>query len=879
MLLKQTLYAVLLIAFAAGLLGCDPQPQTMGEDLSLDASNPLYERGVSWQLAEHRAATLSALQYDYSLSIPSELEQRIEGEALITFQFDSAAADGLPLVLDFMNPEQRVLELEVNGLPARWLPIHDHLAVPSMQLRDGENALRLRFRAGDEALNRNQEFLYTLFVPDRAHFSLPVFDQPNLKGEVAWEISAPAHWSVVANGPLLTRAEENSGVATSMSRHRFARSKPLPSYLFAFAAGEFFKETAVVDGRELVMYHRESDAKKVAANRDEIFALHGQALAWLEDYTQIDYPFAKYDFVAVPSFQYGGMEHPGSVLYREASLFLDPTATQNQILSRASLIAHETAHMWFGDLVTMNWFDDVWTKEVYANFMAAKIVNPAFPEVDHELRFHTAHHPTAYAVDRTAGANAIGQPLDNLRFAGSLYGAIIYQKAPIVMRHLEQRIGADALRDGLRDYLRSNAYGNATWPGLIALLDTKSDEDLSAWNEAWVYESGRPRIIVEKQQLSAQGGASFTLRQEDPAGLGRVWPQRLTLLVGEPTDLQAQTIDLGANLVKIDADAGLLLPNGSGMEYGDFVLDPESLTYLLDEIGSIENPVARGAAWTTLWEQVSEGRLDAEDFLTTAMRELPSETNELIVSRVLRVFDEIYWQRLDEQTRIAVSPTLETLLWNEANAESRVTSSRAAFYRSYRALATSEQGVARLERLWRGEEEVAGLPLSETDQIALASGLVLRGIPEPERLLDEQETRIGSADRLARFQFVRPSLSASEEERTAAFFAFTRAENRQREPWVLESLRNLHHPLRQERSLSLVRPALELLPEIQATGDIFFPGRWLDAVVGSYRSPAAARAVSDYIAQTPDLSPRLLQKLLQSADVLLRLNDADLSVR
>ena len=202
-------------------------------------------------------------------------------------------------------------------------------------------------------------------------------------------------------------------------------------------------------------------------------------------------------------------------------------------------------------------------------------------------------------------------------------------------------------------------------------------------------------------------------------------------------------------------------------------------------------------------------------------------------------------------------------------------SSRAAFYRSYRALATSEQGVERLARLWRGEEEVAGLPLSEADQVALVSGLVLRGIAEPERLLDEQESRIRSSDRLERFRFVRPSLSASKEARSAAFYAFAKAENRQREPWVLESLRNIYHPLRQESSIEFVRPALELLPEIQATGDIFFPGRWLDAVVGRYSSPAAAQAVRDYIQQTPELSPRLVQKLLQSADVLLRLQDIE----
>ena len=150
----------------------------------------------------------------------------------------------------------------------------------------------------------------------------------------------------------------------------------------------------------------------------------------------------------VPSFQFGGMEHPGSIFYNAASILLDESATENQMLGRASLIAHETAHMWFGDLVTMRWFNDVWMKEVFANFMAAKIVNPSFPKVNHELRFLVAHYPGAYSVDRTAGTHPIRQELANLNEAGSLYGAIIYQKAPIVMRQLERLLGADTAAGG-----------------------------------------------------------------------------------------------------------------------------------------------------------------------------------------------------------------------------------------------------------------------------------------------------------------------------------------------------------------------------------------------------------------------------------------------
>ena len=163
------------------------------------------------------------------------------------------------------------------------------------------------------------------------------------------------------------------------------------------------------------MFHRETDAAKVARNRDAIFDLHARALAWLEDYTSIPYPWGKFDFVLIPSFQFGGMEHAGAILYNASGLMLDESATQNQLLERASVIAHETAHMWFGDLVTMRWFNDVWMKEVFANFMAAKIVNPSFPEVNHELRFLLAHHPAAYQVDRTPGPIPIRQPLANLR--------------------------------------------------------------------------------------------------------------------------------------------------------------------------------------------------------------------------------------------------------------------------------------------------------------------------------------------------------------------------------------------------------------------------------------------------------------------------------
>ena len=310
------------------------------------------------------------------------------------------------------------------------------------------------------------------------------------------------------------------------------------------------------------MFHRETDAAKVARNRDAIFDLHAASLEWLERYTGIAYPFGKFDFLLVPSFQFGGMEHAGAIFYNAAGLLLDQSATQNQLLGRASVIAHETSHMWFGDLVTMRWFNDVWMKEVFANFMAAKIVNPSFPEINHELRFLLTYYPAAYEVDRTAGTNAIRQRLDNLDEAGTLYGAIIYQKAPIVMRQLEMILGEDGFRDGLREYLGAHSFANATWADLIRVLDARTPEDLETWSHAWIEEAGRPVITTD---LRVEDGriARLALVQRDPAPRrGLVWTERMQMALGYDDEIRRIPVSLSAARVEV---AGCARPAGAAL--------------------------------------------------------------------------------------------------------------------------------------------------------------------------------------------------------------------------------------------------------------------------------------------------------------------------
>ncbi len=774
-----------------------------------------------------------------------------------------------PLVLDFRAPAEDILSVHTFESEIPYEFINGHIVVPPSALDAGSNVISIEFLAGDLSLNRNEEFMYTLFVPDRASTAFPCFDQPNLKAVFQLTLETPETWRAVANGPLV-RTDTANGWVT----HTFGETRPISTYLFSFAAGQFEVERATRAGRVMHMYHRETDEDKLARNRDAVFDLHAAALEWLEEYTDIPYPFDKFDFVLIPSFQYGGMEHPGAILYRAASLLHDESATQNQKLGRASLIAHETAHMWFGDLVTMDWFDDVWTKEVFANFMAAKIVNPSFPEIDHDLRFFLSHYPGAYGIDRTEGANPIRQPLDNLLNAGTLYGAIIYQKAPIVMRQLEWLTGEQAFREGMNEYLTKFSFGNATWPELIDILDKRTAEDLQAWSQVWVEEPNRPTVTVNVSTNQESRIASMEVRQTDPAEEERVWNQQLSVVLGWDDSAAVFPTYSSGPATQVSGAAGLAIPkyvlaSGEGVGYGLFALDTLSREYLLEHLESISDPVIRAAAWVTLWDELLETRVPPDRFIERALAALAVEDNELVTQRVLGFLESAYWRFSTSQERLTLAPRMETLLWDLIE-QAPTTSLKATYFNAYSSMALTEDGVARILAIWREEVEIPDLPLSERDYTSMAQELALRGIGEAEEILTQQLERIENPDRRASYAFSLPALSSNPAVRDAFFESLKDPGNREREPWVLAGLSFLHHPLRASSAEHYILPSLELLEEIQLTGDIFFPKRWLDATLGGHSTATAAQTVRDFLRSERHYPPQLRLKILQSADLLFR---------
>ncbi len=822
--------------------------------------------GVSRELADYRAAHVSELQYQLYFDLPADLEAPIPAQVVIDFALSSVEQ---PLQLDFRHTASAIKSLRINGIDNPIDYRAEHIVLPVTALQVGANTVEISFQAGPSSLNRNPHFLYTLFVPDRARTAFPLFDQPNLKARYELTLDVPKNWKALSNSAVLAMSERDG-----KTRYRFARTEPISSYLFSFVAGQFDVISRQVGGRVMNLWHREPDRKKLARNVDTIFELHAGSLAWMESYTGIAMPYSKFDFVLIPDFPYGGMEHVGAIQYRASSLLLEESATESQQLGRASLIAHETAHMWFGNLVTMNWFDDVWTKEVFANLMAGKIVNPAFPQVDHQLDFLASHYPGAYHVDRSAGANPIRQHLPNLDEAGQMYGDIIYHKAPIMMRQLEMLLGEEPFRLGLQAYLRQFAMGNAAWPELVAILDSHTDTDLAAWSEVWVDTPGRP----EFQQAQAETGATV-LTQLDTAGTDRVspdrvwpdrvWPQRFG--IGVPGD---QTLDVQSfesyQQSDIWLDPNVPVPpdvffNADGLGYGLF---PASTGLLYS--WPVMSDLHKGALLINLYENVLAGAgVEPGDYVNALLDIVATESNQLVLDMALHQLSRLYTSFLTSEQQLEVIPTLETTLWDGLNQRENPGEAR-LFLLAFSALASSPPEVQKIYQLWSNTLQIDTLTLSEADYTRLAEILAIRLPDQSSAILDSQMQAISNPDKRRRLQFIAPALSGDIEVRDAFFASLADEGNRRTENWVLSALAYLHHPSRREHATRYLPQTLALLPEVQRTGDIFFPAGWLNVSLQNHNSIEALAAVDHYLAGNPSLSSQLRMKVQQAADLPAR---------
>ena len=799
-----------------------------------------YDAGISRDLATWRKATIEGLKYNIDINLVENI-----GRVDISL----ALTQSEEIVVDFRATEN-ILNVKLNGSDVKHRIFNEHIIIAENEVKAGDNIVSIVFNVDNQSLNRNKEFLYTLLVPDRARTLFPCFDQPDMKASYTLSLTIPEEWVAVSN-TTINSEEVNSATATK--RVSFAPTEPLSTYLFSFVAGKLYKSTYDDGTHTFNAYYRETDPKRLA-QLDTIFSEVKSSLEWLEDYTGITYPFAKYDIIILPGFQYGGMEHTGATLYNDRQMFLSDNPTLDERLRRTQLIAHETAHMWFGDYVTMCWFDDVWTKEIFANYFAARMAEPLYSDINHRLNRLKTYTTSALREDRTLGSNSIRQELDNMHNAGLIYGQIIYNKAPIVMDKLVELMGEEAFQSGIREYLRTYAYGNATWPELIAILDKYTDEDLATFSDVWVHQKGIPHIAVEV------GDREIIFSQSDPYNRGTLWTQSFSSRVIY-ADGREEIIDLvmrdSEHSVVANGDIVAILPNSCGRGYGLFIPDSNSREWIMANIATLDDDLLRESLIITLHECYQHDIITAEEWQLFILRNIGIEPNYLIASTMN---DYLAGVMIEVGKQDA-----ESHLWsiicklNNPSLSRRLTMTLAH-------VMTSKRSIEQLYALW---ESMSNSNLDEQDYTTLAYELALRLPAQAENIITTQRSRITNPDRIAQFDYISRATTADATEREALFaWLLSDAKNRRPEPWAATMLGYLCHHTRQAESFGYIYKGLEALKEIQRTGDIFFPTNWLKALLGGHHSDEAKQEVGRFLENNPNYPQLLKNKILQNTPQL-----------
>ncbi|HEX2209325.1 MAG TPA: M1 family aminopeptidase [Longimicrobium sp.] len=835
----------------------------------------LMRPGVSLELARHRAATLSGVRYLLELDVTAQ--DSAPGRVSVTVERAAGAGD---LVLDFRGPSLGVVT--ANGetvTDGEWK--NGHLRIPARWLRNGENTVSASFTAriaaaGASIIRFNDQtdgatYLYTLLVPADANQLFPSFDQPDLKARFRWSIVAPREWKVLANGP--GRYDESGETWT----WTFEETEPISTYLAAFAAGPWrtWTDRPAGDDLPITLYARFSRAAEVDA--DTLLAANRRAVRWLERYFGVDYPFTKFEMLLAPAFPFGGMEHVGAIFYNENQFIFREAPTLGQQIGRKATIYHEVAHQWFGDLVTMEWFDDLWLKEGFSTYVAARMQDELDPGSEAWKTFYLRNKPLAYATDQTRGTTPVWQELPNLDLAKSNYGPIVYNKAPAILKQLNFMVGDSAFRAGLTLFLRRHAYANATWRDLLAALRETSGMNLDGFGEQYILRAGMPVI---ETSLQIRGGTigSLTLRQrparELPDDPGGFWPIRTQVrLAYTGRDDVVLPVAGTQEVIELRAARGLPAPdyvwaNDGDYGYGLFLLDERSREFVAEHLGSEEDGLRRAMLWGALWDEVREVRMDPARFARIVMRELPRERDEQIAGLNMGRA----WTAISSYAARGGNDPLytewERLLLARSTDASLSYGARKAALDMLVATARTDAGRVMLREYLAGARAFDGEAVKQPTRWSIVERLIALGEPEPDALIAAESARDSTADAGRRAFVAGAAVPAADVK--AQYFSRFLDDPDLNEEWATAASGNFNAHLHSALTLQYLRPALDRLEWIRDNRRIFFLPRWISAFIGGHTSAEALAIVDHFLAETPELPIDIRRKVLQSRDELER---------
>ncbi|MEP6778977.1 MAG: M1 family aminopeptidase, partial [Gemmatimonadaceae bacterium] len=702
-----------------------------GPSTVVPRKDTLMGPGVSIELARLRAKTVSDVHYALQLHVTTA--DSAPGQVTVTWN-RTGTNDAF---LDFRGRRLTKIVLNKKDVPHSAYN-GAHIRFAANLLAAGENTATIDFvsevaASGASIIKSHDpdgsDYLYTLLVPADANQLFPSFDQPDLKARVTFALWAPKGWNVVANG-----AEWKTDTIGTSVLHAFHETKPLSTYLIAFAAGPWAKASSTVNGRTMSVYVRKSRMKE--ADVDSMLFLNQRAVSWMEEYFNFPYPFEKIDFVLAPAFPFGGMEHPGAIFYNENSFIFREKPTKARQLGRNSTILHEVAHQWFGDLVTMRWFDDLWLKEGFATYMAAKAQYSIDTTSGAWKLFYQGNKPAAYSVDQTTGTNSLWQRLGNLDQAKSNYGAIVYNKAPSVLKQLNYLVGESAFQKGIRQFLKDHQYANATWQDLLGSVGTAAGTSLDDFGKNFMLRPGMP--IVQQQLTVANGKIMrLALTQRPAQALSGVapWPMRTELLLSYANQPPIKIpVELKTKVTQVTAAVGKPAPQFVFANYDDYgyfltLLDSASIKNLeAGALGDVQDGFLRTMLWGALWDQVRDAQFDPMRFARLAMKELPREKDEQLFPSILGRLTRSLNVYAAQANKDKMLPEVEHMFWDGANDKGRPYGIRRAYIEAFISVAETSEGRERLVSLLSADS-VAGEPLKDPTRWDVVNHLMVLDAP------------------------------------------------------------------------------------------------------------------------------------------------------
>ncbi|WP_274915694.1 aminopeptidase N [Streptomyces sp. WZ-12] len=720
---------------------------------------------LSREEARERGRLLTVEGYHVALDVRSAVASGTDAATFrsrTTIRF-RCAEPGATSFADLLAPS--VASVTLNGRELDPAEVFDGTRIALADLA-AENTLvvdaRCAYSRTGEGLHRfvdpedGEVYLYTQYEPADSRRVFANFEQPDLKAPFTFEVTAPEGWLVLSNGvqegPVEAVREalplKGGGGRRAGSVRRFATTKPISTYITAVIAGPYHYVTDTYrrtfeDGTELTVPLGALCRKGLARHfdADDVFTVTKQGLDFFHDHFDFPYPFGKYDQAFVPEYNLGAMENPGCVTFREEFIFRGKV-TEASYERRANVILHEMAHMWFGDLVTMDWWDDLWLKESYADFMGSFAQVGATRFTDGWITFANRRKSWAYRADQLPSTHPITADIRDLEDAKLNFDGITYAKGASVLKQLVAYVGQDAFLEGARRYFKRHAYGNTRLTDLLSVLEETSGRDLAAWSRAWLETAGvnslTPQVTYDAQDRITE----LSILQEASPDHPELRPHRVAVGLYRRLDADSALVryaraevDVTGPRTAVPELAGverpeLVLVNDEDLTYCKTRFDEGSLATLRARLGDLTDPLARALCWAALWGLTRDGLMPARDFLTLVRKFAGAETVIGVLQSVLGQAESALTHYVAPEYRERAATELAEGALRELRLAEPGSGHQLSWARHFAAVATTPADLQLLQGLLKGTAKIDGLAVDQELRWAFLLPLAAHGVAD-----------------------------------------------------------------------------------------------------------------------------------------------------